>query len=139
MPSGTDLFLGAQVGQMFGNNHMTSFSTAPTSAPTTPVHSKAHAPSSPASSDLGFSSYPETDSFMSALGETNPRCAQALKALGEALVEEDLFNINELQEFTKEKYIKDYGQSEGNAQFVVERVKREIKKIQKGKKQASNN
>lgn len=80
-------------------------STPPTPTPTTPVCKPAPLSaipsSSPDGSEMGFNMYPETDAYMLSLGDINPCWKDALIALGDALVQQDLYNINELEAFNE--------------------------------------
>ena len=68
---------------------------------------------------------------MQQLGDQQPRRAAALVELGHTLVEKDFYNIDEIQHFTTEKYVSEYKISEGNAQFVVDSIRREMKRIRR--------
>ena len=85
----------------------------------------------PASIDAPFNIYPEIEIFMQQLGDQQPQQAAALVKLGITLVEKNFYNIDKIQHFTMEKYVLEYKISESNAQFVVNSIGQEMKRIRR--------
>ncbi|KAL0056582.1 hypothetical protein AAF712_016813 [Marasmius tenuissimus] len=137
--STNETLLGLLVGQLLGNRSVntptvTQQTSGAQNTPQTPSRrggNDANLLSSSPGTPSFYNPYPTIEFFFQLLGEAVPQRAQALAALAEALAAKDLYNINEIDKITEEDLVGKYKLSEGNAQFVVKQVAKEIKRVRK--------
>jgi hypothetical protein len=84
------------------------------------------------SSDSGYDDdkekYPSISEFFSNLVQRHPH-RSSLSSLTYSFEAQDLYSINEIATFSEDKLRSEFDVTLGNAQFILEQVKKEIKRV----------
>lgn len=84
--------------------------------------------SSESGQDENKEDYPTISEFFSKLAHDHPQ-RYALTTIGISFEAQDLFSIHEIAKFSEDRLCRDFDISVGNAQFVLEKVSKEVKRI----------